>query len=128
WSSRWQKQLAVQDLPPILSELVQAKLAKDPNQLPDQRIAPAARSHPQEPVQHRRQHARHSQTHQPGKPQSLAVNPNQAEKSYRQKPEKPLSNHQRPIPDLADLLKEVEAHFNYLRAELQTAKNQLRQS
>ena len=128
WSSRWQKQLAVQDLPPILSELIQAKLAKDPNQLPDQRTAPAARSHSQEPVQHPRQHARHSQTHQPGKPQSLAVNPNQSEKSYRQKPEKPLPNHQRPIPDLSDLLKEVEANFNYLREELQTAKNQLRQS
>lgn len=128
WSSRWQKQLAVQDLPPILSELIQEKLAKDPNQLPDQRAAPAARSHSQEPLQHPRQHARHSQTHQPGRPQSLAVNPNQSEKSYRQKPEKPLANHQRPIPDLSELLKEVEASFNYLREELQTAKHQLRQS
>jgi hypothetical protein len=127
WSSRWQKQLAVQDLPPILSELIQAKLAKDPNQLPDQRTAPA-RSQSQEPVQHPRQHPRHSQTHQPGKPQSLAVNPNQSEKSYRQRPEKPLPNHQRPMPDLSDLLREVEANFNYLREELQTAKNQLRQS
>jgi len=128
WSSRWQKQLAAQDLPPLLSELIQAKLAKDPNQLPDQRTAPAARSHSQEPGQHPRQQVRHSPTHQPGKPQSSAVNPNQSEKSYRQKPEKPLPSHQRPIPDLADLLKEVEAHFNYLREELQTAKNQLRQS
>jgi hypothetical protein len=127
WSSRWQKQLAVQDLPPILSELIQAKLTKDPNQLPDQRTAPA-RSQSQEPVQHPRQHPRHSQTHQPGKPQSLAVNPNQSEKSYRQRPEKPLPNHQRPMPDLSDLLREVEANFNYLREELQTAKNQLRQS
>ena len=128
WSSRWQKQLAVQDLPPILSELIQAKLAKEPSQLPDQRIAPVARSHSQEPVQHPRQHARHSQVHQPGKSPSPAVNPNQSEKSYRQKPEKALPNHQRPIPDLSDLLKEVEAQFNYLREELQTAKNQLRQS
>lgn len=128
WSSRWQKQLAVQDLPPILSELIQAKLAKEPNQLPDQRNAPVARSHSQEPVQHPRQHARHSQVHQPGKSPSPAVNPNQSEKSYRQKPEKALPNRQRPIPDLSDLLKEVEAQFNYLREELQTAKNQLRQS
>ncbi len=127
WSSRWQKQLTVQDLPPILSELIQAKLAKDPNQLPDQRTVPVARSHAQEPVQHPRQHARHSQAHQPGKSPSLAINPNQSEKSYRQKPEKPLPNNLRPIPDLSDLLKEVEAHFNYLREELQTAKNQLRQ-
>ena len=128
WSSRWQKQLAVQDLPPILSELIQAKLAKEPSQFLDQRIAPVARSHSQEPVQHPRQHARHSQLHQPGKSPSPAVNPNQSEKSYRQKPEKALPNYQRPIPDLSDLLKEVEAQFNYLREELQTAKHQLRQS
>ena len=128
WSSRWQKQLAGQDLPPILSEFIQAKLAKDPDQLPDQRTAPGARAHSQEPVQHPRQHVRHSQVHQPGKSPSPAVNPNQSEKSYRQKPEKPLPNHQRPIPDLSDLLKEVEAHFIFLREELQTAKNQLRQS
>jgi hypothetical protein len=128
WSSRWQKQLATQDLPPILSELIQAKLAKDQSQLPDQRTAPVARSHSQESVQHPRQHARHSQVHQPGRSQSPAVNPNQSEKLYQQKPEKPLPNHQRRIPDLSDLLKEVEAHFIHLREELQTAKNQLRQS
>src|ERR1700730_15691294 len=83
WSSRWQKQLAVLDLPPILSELIQAKLAKDPNQLTDQRTAHVARSHSQEPVQHPRQHGRHSQVHQPGKSPSPAVNPNQSEKPYR---------------------------------------------
>jgi hypothetical protein len=128
WSSRWQKQLTMQELPPILSELVQAKLAKDPNQLPDQRTLPVARSHTQEPVQHPRQHARSSQVHQPGKSTAPVLRSNQSEKSYRQKPEKRLPNNQRPAPELSDLLKGVEAHFNYLREELQTAKNQLRQS
>ncbi len=71
---------------------------------------------------------RHPHVHQPGKSLSPAVNPDQSEKSYRQKPEKPAPNHQRQSPDLSDLLKEVEAHFNRLREELHAAKNQLRQS
>ena len=128
WNPRWQKQLAGQELPPILSEVIQAKLAKAPNQLLEQRTAPVARSHSPEPVQHTGQHSRHPQVHQPRKSHSLAVDPNQPEKSYRQKSEKPVPNHQRPIPDLSDLLKEVEAHFNLLREELQFVKNQLRQS
>jgi len=128
WSFRWQKQLAGEDLPPILSEVIQAKLAKAPNQLPEQRIAPVARSHSLEPVEHTGQHTRRQQVHQLAKSASPAVNPNQSEKSHRQKPEKPAPDRQRQIPDLSNLLKEVEAHFNHLREELQTAKNQLRQS
>jgi hypothetical protein len=125
WSSRWQKQLAEQDLPPFLSEIIQAKLAKAPNQPQEQRPPRVARSHPPEPAQHPRQPLRHPQVHQPGKSPSSPVNPDQSEKMYRQRP---VPNHQRPIPDLSDLLKEVEAHFNYLREELQTARNQLRQT
>jgi hypothetical protein len=128
WSSRWQKQLAGEDLPPFLSEVLQAKLAKAANQLPEQRTSPVARSHPLEPVQHSRQHVQRPQVHQPGKSPSPVVNPDHTEKLYRQRPEKPVPNHQRPVPDLSDLLKEVEAHFNYLREELQIAKNQLRRS
>jgi hypothetical protein len=128
WSSRWQKQVGGQDLPPILMEAIQSKLTKTPNQPPEHKPAPAARSHSPEPVQHPRQHPRHPQGHQPGKSLPAVVNPDQSEKSYRQRHEKPAPNHQRPIPDLSDLLKEVELHFNHLREELQAAKNQLRQS
>lgn len=131
WSSRWQKQIGGQDLPPILNEVIQSKLAKTPNQLPEQRPAHTARSHSPEPVQHSRQHPqhpRHPQAHQQGKSLSPVGNPDQSEKSYRQRSEKPAPNHQRPSPDLSDLLKEVESQFNYLREELQAAKNQLRQS
>jgi chromosome segregation ATPase len=128
WNPRWQKQLAGQELPPILSEVIKAKLTKVPNQLLEQRTGAVARTHSPEPLQHSGQHSRHPQVHQPRKSHPLAVDTNQPEKSYRQKSEKPLPNHQRPIPDLSDLLKEVEAHFNLLREELQFVKNQLRQS
>ncbi len=128
WSSRWQKQLPEQDLPPILSEVIQAKLAKAPNQPPQQRNAPVARSQSLDPVQHPKQHPRHpQQAHHSGKFPSQTGGPDQSEKSYRQKPDKPVPNHHRSTPDFSDLLKEIEAHFNYLREDLQAAKNQLRQ-
>jgi hypothetical protein len=128
WNPRWQKQLAGQELPPILSEVIQAKLAKAPNQLVEERTGAVAPTHSPEPVQHTGQHSRHPQVHQPRKPHPPDVDANQPEKSHRQKSEKPVPNHQKPIPDLSDLLKEVEAHFNLLREELHFVKNQLRQS
>jgi hypothetical protein len=130
WNPRWQKQLAGQELPPILSEVIQAKLAKAPIQHLEQGTGTVSRTHPPEPVQYTGRHSPHPQAHQPRKSHPLDVdaNANQPEKSYRQKSEKPVPNHQRPIPDLSGLLKEVEAHFNLLREELHFVKNQLRQS
>jgi hypothetical protein len=124
WSSRWQKQLAGQELPPILNEVIQSKLDKASDQLPEQRTAPVSRSLSPEPVPQPRPHPRHP----PDRSHSPAVKPDQSEKSFRPRLEKPVPNHQRPVPGLSDLLREVEAHFNHLREELQAAKNQLRQS
>ena len=128
WSSRWQKQLAGQDLPPLLNEVIQARLAKAQNQPPEERIASLVRPHSQEPMQHASRHPRHPHPRQSSKSPSPAGGPDQSERSYRQKPEKPAPNHHRAGPDLSDLLKEVETQFNYLREELQNAKNQLRHS
>jgi hypothetical protein len=128
WSSRWQKQLSEEDLPPILKEIFQAKLAKPGDELPD---ASAVQPTKQEPVQRLHQQNRRSQQRPPGRLQSAAPGDNRPEKSHRQRSEKPPTQHQKPQRtnfDLSDLLKQVQSQFNDLREELETARNHLRQS
>jgi hypothetical protein len=128
WSARWQKQLAGENLPPILNDTVQAKLAKSANQSTEQTTTSAISAHPREPAQHPRLHTRHAESHQSGQPSVSAPGPSRPEKLQRQRPEKAVPTHHRPGQELSDLLKQIEAQFNYLREELQTAKHQLRQS
>jgi len=134
WSTRWQKQLAGESLPPILNDVVQAKLAKSANQHPAHTQPPAQTTtsaispHPREAAQHPRQHTRHAELHQPGKPPAPAPGPSRPEKLQHQRQEKPAPTYHRPGAELSDLLKQIEAQFNSLREELQTAKHQLRQS
>lgn len=128
WSARWQKQFAGENLPPILNDAVQAKLAKSPNQPVEQTTAPAISIHPREPVQHPRPHTRHAESHQSGQLSAPAPGPSRPEKLQRHRQEKAVPTHHRPGQELSDLLKQIESQFNYLREELQTAKHQLRQS
>jgi hypothetical protein len=128
WSARWQKQLAGENLPPILNDVVQAKLAKSANQPLEQTSASAISAHPRGPAQHPGKHARHGELHQSGQPSTPVPGPGRPEKLHRQRQEKPAPTHHKPGLELPDLLKQIEAQFNYLREELQTAKHQLRQS
>ena len=128
WSARWQKQLAGENLPPILNDAVQAKLARSANQALEQTTTSTASVHPREAVQHPRPHPRQAESHQSGQPSVPAPGPSRPEKLQRHRPEKAVSTHHRPGQELSDLLKQIEAQFSYLREELQTAKHQLRQS
>lgn len=129
WSSRWQKHLAEDDLPPVLNEILQVKIAKAANGLPDsQSISqPIA----QESNRHPRQHNRPPSQHQQAKPQAANQGENRRDKSRRQRPENPSPHHQKPQrqgQDLSDLLNQIQMLFNDLRDELQSARNQVRQS
>jgi hypothetical protein len=132
WSSRWQKQLPEEDLPPVLKEILQVKLEKQGDELPNspppepipQSITPDSgrRSHPQN---------RHLPQHQQSKPQSIGPGENRHRRSNRQRLEK-LPSHlqkaQTPGADILDLLKQIQGQFDDLREELQNARNLLRQS
>ena len=125
WSARWQKQLAGENLPPILNDAVQAKLAKSANQPLEQTTTSTVPTHPREAVQHPRPHTRHAESHQSGQPSVPAPGPSRPEKLQRHRPDKAIPTHHRPGQELSDLLKQIEAQFSCLRAELQTAKQQL---
>ena len=125
WSARWQKQLAGENLPPILNDAVQAKLAKSVNQPLEQTTTSTVSIHPREAVQHPRPHTRHAEPHQSGQPSVSAPGPSRPEKLQRHRPEKPVPTHHRPGQELSDLLKQIETQFSCLRVELQTAKQQL---
>jgi hypothetical protein len=132
WSSRWQNQLADENLPPLLNEILQAKLLKSGDGLPNS-PAPQPASQPitQESVQHSHQHARRAPQHQQGRSQANGPGQNRHEKSQRQRPEKPPPHPQKALTsgvDVSDLLNKIQAQFADLREELQTARNQLRQS
>jgi hypothetical protein len=125
WSSRWQRQLAQEDLPPLVREALAEKLAKTANQpqepSPPEQSAPAMRS--QEPAQRPRQQMGHQPRHHPAKTQQAELG--RRDSSLRQRPEKSQSPHQKSIPDVTELLRHLQAHFNDLRDELQTARKLL---
>jgi hypothetical protein len=128
WSSRWQKQLPEEDLPPMLKEILQEKFAKAGGQLPDSSgIQPTK----QEPVQPSHQQNRRSQQRPQGRSQPAGHGDNRPERSNRQRLEKPPTQHQKPQRtnfDLSDLLKQVQSQFNDLQQELDVARSHLRQS
>jgi hypothetical protein len=130
WSLRWQNQLAQEDLPPALSEILQTKLTKSESEPP---IAAVPEGAPQASVQDAnhlpRQPDRRPPEHQAHRPRPMGSGENRPEKSHRQKHEKPIGQQQRSSnADLSDLLKQVQTRYNNLRDELQTARNQIRQS
>jgi len=129
WSSRWQKQLAQENLPPALGEILQAKFVKSGAELADSTSPEAARPPTgQEPVQHSQEPNRHPPHHQRTGPQATAQSENRHERSHRQRSEKSPLQAQKTRPELADLLKQIQGQFDELRGELQTARNQLRQA
>jgi len=130
WSSRWQKQLADQDLPPLVREALAQKLAKPMHQPQPQEPSPPAQTtpaaRPQE-SQHRTRHETgHQQRHHPSKPQQ--ADPARRDHLHRQRSEKSQSPQQRSIPDVSELLRHLQSHFNELRHELQTARKHLERS
>ena len=130
WSLRWQNQLAQEDLPPALSEILQTKLAKSESEPP---VASVPEGAPQASVQDsnqpQRQPDRLPPEHQTPRPRPAGSGENRHEKSHRQKHEKPAGQQQKSSnADLSDLLKQIQTRYNNLRDELQTARNQIRQS
>ena len=132
WSSRWQKQLAEEDLPPVLHEILQAKLVKSADDLPDTPAPePAPQSIPQESVQRSHPHNRRPSQHHQGKSQAIGSGENRHEKSHRQRLEKPPPYGQKSQPtggEVSDLLRQIQAQFDALREEVQAARNLVRQS
>jgi hypothetical protein len=128
WSSRWQKQLPEEDLPPILKEILQAKFAKSGDELTQ---SSAVQPTNQEPVQPSHQQNRSSQQRPHGRSQPAGHSDNRSDRSHRQRMEKPPTQHQKPPKtnfDLSELLKQVQSQFNDLREELDIARSHLRQS
>jgi hypothetical protein len=113
WSSRWQKQLPLEDLPPLIQEALAPKLAK-PTESADQ-SGPAAR--PQESAREPRQPPTHQQRHYPAK----SVDSGRPDK----RSEKTQAPPQKAIPEVAELLRHLQSHFNDLRDELETARKRL---
>lgn len=129
WSSRWQKQLAEEDMPPFLNEILHAKLVRPKGDHPDSpATAPAPQPTAQEPVPHSHQQNRRQPQHQRGKSQAIGPGENRHQRAHRQRLEQPPPHPQKPGADLPDLLKQIQGQFENLREELQAARNQIRQS
>jgi len=124
WSSRWQKQLPFEDLPPLAQEAIAAKIAKaagatDPAS-GSQALEPApSTAGPAAGGQQVHPSPGHPQRHHPGKPPQLAPS------SREKKSERMAPSQQKSIPDVAELLRHLQSHFNDLRNELQTARKHL---
>jgi hypothetical protein len=125
WSSRWQKQLADEDLPDFVREALGQKLAKTAHQTQEPsrpaQATPTARL--QETHQRAGQEAGHQQRHHPSKPQQAG--PPRRDHLHGQRPQKSQSSQHRSIPDVTELLRHLQSHFNELRDELQTARKHL---
>jgi hypothetical protein len=132
WSSRWQKQLVEADLPPALSEILQAKSVKPGEHRQDSPIPEPARPlNTHESVQHSHPQNRRRPQHHQGKSQPMqptSPNENRHERSHRQRSEKQPPNPQNLGVDVTDLLRQIQVQFDVLREELQTARNQLLRS
>ena len=129
WSSRWQKQLAEEDLPSPLSEILQAKLRKSDADLPEPAsAAPVRQSTGQASVQHSHEHNHRHTQHQRTKSQATAPGENRHPRSHTQSSAKSPLHAQKTGVELADLLKQIQAQFDELREELQTARNLVRQA
>ena len=127
WSSRWQRQLAQEDLPPVVREAVAEKLAKIANQSqePPSAEQPGPAAQPQESAQRSRQQTGHQQRHHSAKnhpPQPAEI---RRDNSQRQRREKSHLAPQKSLPDVNELLRHLQSHFNELRDELRTARKQL---
>jgi hypothetical protein len=128
WSSRWQKQLAEEDMPPFLHEILQAKLVKPGGGHPDSQATAPVPQPTQEPVSHSHQQNRRQPQHQRGKSQAIGLGENRHERGHRQRLEKQPLHPQKQGVDVPDLLKQIHGQFDNLREELQAARNQIRQS
>lgn len=125
WSSRWQKQLANEELPPLVREALTEKLANIETGV--QEPPPPGQSTPerraQESGQPPRQRSGPQQRQHPEKPRQSDAGRHNI--SQRQKSEKTHSPHKKAIPDVTELLRHLQSHFNDLRDELQRARKQL---
>jgi hypothetical protein len=129
WSSRWQKQLADADLPPILNEILQAKLVKSGEDRPNAQPPEQGRQlNAQESTQHSHPQNRRRPSHPQGQIQATGPLESRHEKSHRQRHEKPTPNPRNASADVSELLKQIQTQFEILREELQSARNQLLRS
>ena len=131
WSLRWQKQLAEEDLPPALSEILQVKLAKSEGEPSTALPEPATEGATQEPNESARQNEREQRPVE--RPHSHSGtgrgNENRHDKQPRPKAAKPPGLHSKTSSaDISELLKQIQTRFSELRDELQSARHQLRQS
>ena len=125
WSPRWQKQLAHEELPPLVREALTEKLANAGTRVQELPAPgqPTPAVPPQEPAQRPRQHLGPQQRQHPEKHRQ--PDPGRLDISQRQKSEKAQSLHKKAIPDVTELLRHLQSHFNDLRDELQRARKQL---
>src|SRR5580704_17048175 len=85
WSSRWQKQLPEQDLPPILKEVLQARFAKPGDELPEMPAIQPTKQESAQPVQPSHQQNRSTQQRPQGRSHPAGQGDNRPERSHRQR-------------------------------------------
>ena len=128
WSGRWQKELAGEELPPVLNEVVQAKLAKAAQE------TLLERQPERQPTLYLKGGAPGLEQQQlyPKRSPCSGISPNQEQnrqqRSKGQRQEKSTPQNQRRGSDISNLLKQIESQFRDLHTELQTVKNQLKQT
>ncbi|MBV8223589.1 MAG: hypothetical protein JO232_00185 [Verrucomicrobia bacterium] len=132
WSLRWQKQLAEEDLPPALSEILQTKLAKSEGEPPAAVLSePATQTPARDSSESARQNDRERHRAEPPlrQPRAGRGDENRHDKQTPRKAGKPPVQHPKTSgPDITELLKQIQMRFSELRDELQSVRNQLRQS
>jgi hypothetical protein len=139
WSTRWQKELAGEELPPLLDEAVKTKLARSAQENPVEKkqehpesaqikidSPPAIAPHSMQP-QHREQKPHRQERKQvPGR--EIPQRHNEGLRAKVERPDKRAQQDQRRGSDISELLRQIDSHFQGLRNELQTVRNQLKQS
>ena len=128
WSSRWQKQLPEEDLPPVLKEILQAKLVKQGDDLPNSPRSGAGSSVDNTKIRFdiRINKTDVSRSINKANPQANGPGENRHERSTSAEiGETAFTRFKNATPgaDISDLLKQIQAQFDDLREELQTARN-----
>jgi hypothetical protein len=136
WSSRWQRELSSEELPPLIDEAVRAKLAKPISENPPQRkseppppllkredeMAPSQ----QVPTRNEQRQQRHA--HQPLTARETSEKRNESRRGRGDRSDHRPQQEPRRTNEISDLLRQIESQFQELRTELQSAKNQARQA
>jgi hypothetical protein len=139
WSTRWQKELASEELPPLIDEAIKAKLAKAlPENPPEQKAEQAhpvsnrddeivsQSAPPRLPGRNEQKQQRHGPKGQPTR--EIHTKQNASQRNRPERSDNRLQQEARRAPEISDLLRQIDLQFQELRSELRATRNQAKQS